>query len=100
MIRFVCSTIRVFPINAVIKVFSEKTLLINNQMLTVCAIIKFVFLFFFGQSFNGDEFLKCLVELIKVEQEWVPREDNCSLYIRPTFIGTGVCLLHPCIIVA
>ena len=69
-------------------------------MLIVRPVIKFVFLFFFGQSFNGDEFLKCLVELIKVEQEWVPREDNCSLYIRPTFIGTGVCLLHPCICVA
>ena len=63
-------------------------------MLIVCPLIKSVFLFFFGQSFNGD------VELIKVEQEWVPREDNCSLYIRPTFIGTGVCLLHPRIIVA
>ena len=44
------------------------------------------------QNFNGDEFLKCLIELIKIDKDWVPKEDSCSLYIRPTFIGTGVSL--------
>ncbi|CAB4003359.1 branched-chain-amino-acid aminotransferase, cytosolic-like, partial [Paramuricea clavata] len=40
-------------------------------------------------KFDGDEFLKCLMELVKVDKDWVPKEDSCSLYLRPTFIGTG-----------
>ncbi|XP_028408900.1 branched-chain-amino-acid aminotransferase, cytosolic-like isoform X3 [Dendronephthya gigantea] len=40
-------------------------------------------------NFDGDEFLKCIVELIKIDKDWVPKEDSCSLYIRPTFIATG-----------
>jgi branched-chain amino acid aminotransferase len=33
-------------------------------------------------------FMKGLKELILVESRWVPAEDNCALYIRPTLIGT------------
>ena len=37
--------------------------------------------------------LKCIIELIKLEKDWVPDSNNCpgsSLYIRPTMIGTNV----------
>lgn len=33
-------------------------------------------------------FMKGLKELLKVEERWVPKEENCSLYIRPALIGT------------
>lgn len=39
-------------------------------------------------EFNGEEFLRCLMELIKLDKDWVPSEENCSLYVRPTIIGT------------
>lgn len=38
--------------------------------------------------FDQGELLKCIKKLISVDQEWVPYSDRCSLYIRPTFIGT------------
>jgi branched-chain amino acid aminotransferase len=33
-------------------------------------------------------FLQAVRELVKTESRWVPTEDNTSLYIRPTLIGT------------
>lgn len=39
-------------------------------------------------EFNGEEFLECIKDLIRVDREWVPKTENCSLYVRPTFIGT------------
>ncbi len=33
-------------------------------------------------------FMEALRELIEIESRWVPKEDQCSLYIRPTLIGT------------
>lgn len=39
-------------------------------------------------GFDGEEFLKCLRHLIHIEKEWVPYSNKCSLYIRPTLIGT------------
>merc|ERR1712096_21597 len=39
-------------------------------------------------DFDGDEFLKCISELVRVDQDWVPYSKNSSLYMRPTFIGT------------
>lgn len=33
-------------------------------------------------------FMEGLRELLKVDARWVPKEDNCALYIRPTLIGT------------
>lgn len=29
-------------------------------------------------------------ELVRVDRRWIPEEENCSLYIRPTYIGTQV----------
>jgi len=39
-------------------------------------------------SFDGDELLKCITELVRIEQDWVPNTSSSSLYIRPTYIGT------------
>lgn len=35
-----------------------------------------------------DMFMNALRELVTVESRWVPKEEGCSLYIRPTLIGT------------
>ena len=45
------------------------------------------------QPIDNDELVKCMVELVKVDKEWTPKAPNCSLYIRPTMIGTNVCIL-------
>ena len=45
---------------------------------------------FMIQDFDEVEFLECIKELIRVDREWVPKINNCSLYLRPTFIGTEV----------
>ncbi|XP_022653208.1 branched-chain-amino-acid aminotransferase, cytosolic-like isoform X3 [Varroa jacobsoni] len=37
--------------------------------------------------FDGEEFLQCLVQLLKVDSDWVPPFTSGSLYIRPTFLG-------------
>nr|XP_023672487.1 branched-chain-amino-acid aminotransferase, cytosolic isoform X1 [Paramormyrops kingsleyae] len=39
-------------------------------------------------SFDCEELLECIRKLVKIDQDWVPRSDSASLYIRPTFIGT------------
>ena len=44
------------------------------------------------QQMDNDELLKCMVELVRVDKEWTPKAPNCSLYIRPTMIGTNVCM--------
>lgn len=33
-------------------------------------------------------FLEGIQALVKVDQDWIPRSKGCSLYIRPTLIGT------------
>ncbi|XP_006897277.1 PREDICTED: branched-chain-amino-acid aminotransferase, cytosolic [Elephantulus edwardii] len=38
--------------------------------------------------FDKEELLKCILQLVKLDQEWVPYSTSASLYIRPTFIGT------------
>lgn len=38
-------------------------------------------------DFDGDELLKCIIELVKMEREWVPQEKGYSLYIRPSLIS-------------
>ncbi|GIY45638.1 branched-chain-amino-acid aminotransferase [Caerostris darwini] len=38
--------------------------------------------------FDGEEFLKCIKELVSIDRRWVPKDDRSSLYLRPTFIGT------------
>ncbi|XP_065070508.1 branched-chain-amino-acid aminotransferase, cytosolic-like [Rhopilema esculentum] len=39
-------------------------------------------------TFDKEELYKCLVELVRLDQDWVPYSQSCSLYIRPTLIGT------------
>ena len=39
-------------------------------------------------EFNGNEFLNCIKELLKVEKQWIPKGKGYSLYIRPTGIST------------
>ncbi|KAF7982040.1 hypothetical protein HWV62_30306 [Athelia sp. TMB] len=39
-------------------------------------------------TFNGDEVLECIKELIRLDKDWVPAEAGYSLYVRPTLIGT------------
>jgi len=42
----------------------------------------------FFPTFEGDQFLECLQELLRVERDWIPREYGYSLYLRPTIIST------------
>eukprot|EP00298_Acanthocystis_sp_HF-20_P015663 c21219_g1_i1.p1 GENE.c21219_g1_i1~~c21219_g1_i1.p1 ORF type:complete len:399 (+),score=145.71 c21219_g1_i1:1862-3058(+) len=39
-------------------------------------------------SFNGDQLLACIKELLRTDQRWVPSSRGFSLYIRPTIIAT------------
>uniref|UniRef100_A0A4X2LA68 Branched-chain-amino-acid aminotransferase n=1 Tax=Vombatus ursinus TaxID=29139 RepID=A0A4X2LA68_VOMUR len=39
-------------------------------------------------EFDKKELLKCIEELVRLDQEWVPYSTSASLYVRPTFIGT------------
>lgn len=45
-------------------------------------------------SFDPLEFVECMKRLIKIEEEWIPHSETSSLYIRPTFIGTDVSVIH------
>ncbi|XP_057290007.1 branched-chain-amino-acid aminotransferase, mitochondrial-like [Hydractinia symbiolongicarpus] len=38
-------------------------------------------------TFNENELLRCILELVEIEKDWVPKEDGCSLYIRPSLIS-------------
>jgi branched-chain amino acid aminotransferase len=40
-------------------------------------------------NFDGDAFMECLKELIKLDHEWIPQEEGYSMYIRPTAIGNS-----------
>ena len=42
----------------------------------------------FFPSFDGDEFLQCMFELLKVDRSWIPNQYGYSLYLRPTIIST------------
>ena len=41
-------------------------------------------------DFDGNEFLGCIKELVKLEEKWVPNKRGFSLYIRPTGISMDV----------
>jgi branched-chain amino acid aminotransferase len=41
-------------------------------------------------SFDKEQLLKCIKELVKLDQSWIPSERGYSLYIRPTLIATQV----------
>lgn len=40
------------------------------------------------QPFNADALLTLIKRLVALEARWIPRARGCSLYIRPTLIGT------------
>lgn len=42
----------------------------------------------FFPTFDGEEMLDCLRELVRIDSSWVPEGDGYSLYIRPTIIST------------
>ena len=44
------------------------------------------------QNFDGDEMLKCIIELLKLDKAWVPEGEGYSLYVRPTGISTQATL--------
>ena len=67
--------------------------LFSIRLCTLSCISSF-FYFHKWQGFDGEEFLKCLRHLVHIEKEWVPYSNKCSLYIRPTLIGTQVSLIE------
>uniref|UniRef100_A0A8C9LAF3 branched-chain-amino-acid transaminase n=1 Tax=Pavo cristatus TaxID=9049 RepID=A0A8C9LAF3_PAVCR len=46
--------------------------------------------------FDPMELLECIRALVRLEQDWVPRSEAASLYIRPTYIGTEELWPHHC----
>ena len=38
-------------------------------------------------DFDGNELLKCVEQLIKIDQRWIPAKRGFSLYLRPTHIS-------------
>ena len=42
------------------------------------------------QQMDNEELLKSMIELVKLDMDWTPKAPDCSLYIRPTMIGTNV----------
>lgn len=36
------------------------------------------------QTFNGDNLLEAIKELIRIDKHWIPQEVGHSLYVRPT----------------
>ncbi|GAA5928014.1 uncharacterized protein JCM15063_006058 [Sporobolomyces koalae] len=43
-------------------------------------------------DFDPEELIKLIQELVKVDDRWIPTDPGCSLYIRPTMIGTRASL--------
>lgn len=43
-------------------------------------------------SFDTDALLELIKRLVMIERRWVPQSPGCSLYIRPTVIGTRASL--------
>lgn len=43
-------------------------------------------------TFDGDEFIKLITELVKLDQDFVPEGEGYALYLRPTIIGTSASL--------
>uniref|UniRef100_A0A7S3DP61 Branched-chain-amino-acid aminotransferase n=1 Tax=Entomoneis paludosa TaxID=265537 RepID=A0A7S3DP61_9STRA len=41
-----------------------------------------------GSDFDADELSKCIGELVKLDEKWIPEGEGYSLYLRPTVIAT------------
>eukprot|EP00658_Telonema_sp_P-2_P012494 TRINITY_DN14756_c0_g1_i2.p1 TRINITY_DN14756_c0_g1~~TRINITY_DN14756_c0_g1_i2.p1 ORF type:complete len:390 (-),score=111.99 TRINITY_DN14756_c0_g1_i2:274-1443(-) len=42
----------------------------------------------FLPTFDGEQLVECIKELVKVDRDWIPDGEGYSLYIRPTAIST------------
>ena len=42
----------------------------------------------FVLGFNGDGFIDCLKQLLRIDKSWIPEKEGYSMYIRPTAIAT------------
>lgn len=40
------------------------------------------------QAIDGDVLVDLIKKLVKLDEHWIPTEEGCSLYIRPTAIGS------------
>ena len=40
-------------------------------------------------GFNGDGFIECLKQILRIDGSWIPEKEGYSMYIRPTAIGTS-----------
>ena len=41
---------------------------------------------------DPEEFTEYIIEALKIEKDWIPKEDGKSLYIRPMIVATDECL--------
>lgn len=41
-----------------------------------------------GADFDPDELIKCIAELVRTDEKWIPQGEGYSLYLRPTVIAT------------
>lgn len=41
-----------------------------------------------GFDFDRMELLKCIAELVRIDQDWIPSGEGYSLYVRPTVVAT------------
>lgn len=39
-------------------------------------------------AFDGDELLKCIKELLRIDKEWIPTQKGYSMYLRPVMFST------------
>jgi branched-chain amino acid aminotransferase len=37
---------------------------------------------------DGEVFTELIKQLVSVDEHWIPTDPGCSMYIRPTMIGT------------
>lgn len=42
------------------------------------------------QDFDPRELTRCIKKLVSIDRDWIPESTKCSLYVRPTLIGTEV----------
>eukprot|EP00596_Hydrurales_sp_CCMP1899_P010457 CAMPEP_0119049858 /NCGR_PEP_ID=MMETSP1177-20130426/66797_1 /TAXON_ID=2985 /ORGANISM="Ochromonas sp, Strain CCMP1899" /LENGTH=323 /DNA_ID=CAMNT_0007027585 /DNA_START=224 /DNA_END=1191 /DNA_ORIENTATION=+ len=40
-------------------------------------------------GFNGEGFIECLKQLLRIDESWIPVKEGYSVYIRPTAIGNS-----------
>ena len=38
-------------------------------------------------GFNGEGFIECLKQLLRIDGSWIPQQEGYAMYIRPAAIG-------------